>query len=90
MYLITKSLCFKYFSFQDVEAIGASAVGGPADRNGSGPFRLNGGVEGVDAPAPAPETGSLPLYPPIAESTLGKVNIVIFSGINIIRRAAAL
>ena len=52
----------------------------PADRNGSGPFRLNGGVEGVEAPAPAPETGSLPLYPPIAESTLGKVNIVIFSG----------
>ena len=47
------------------------------DRNGTGPFRLNGGVE---APAPPPETGSLPLYPPIAESTLGKVNIVIFSG----------
>ena len=60
--------------FQNVQASCQSLT---HDRNGTGPFRLNGGIE---PPAPAPETGSLPLYPPIAESTLGKVNIVIFSG----------
>ena len=48
-------------------------------RNGDGPFRLGGeNLEG----GPVEDVNSLPLYPPDnhCNTTLGKVNIVIFSG----------
>jgi hypothetical protein len=63
-------------------------------RNGEGPFRLGGppeaGGEGGEEGGcrlplypPPGEGATLPLYPPPGDSTLGKVNIVIFSGIEI-------
>jgi hypothetical protein len=63
-------------------------------RNGEGPFRLGGPPEGavegweeggcrLPLYPPPGEGATLPLYPPPGDSTLGKVNIVIFSGIGI-------
>ncbi len=65
-------------------------------RNGEGPFRLGGPPEGggeggeeggcrLPLYPPPGEGATLPLYPPPGDSTLGKVNIVIFSGIGIFR-----
>jgi hypothetical protein len=56
-------------------------------RNGEGPFRLGGPAEAAEEAScrlplypPPGEGATLPLYPPPGDSTLGKVNIVIFSG----------
>ena len=57
---------------QDPGGIG----GGPVERNGEGPFRLGG----EELEGPIEDINSLPLYPPPVNATLGKVNIVIFSG----------
>ena len=72
-----------YINTEFIQNIGVNC---DLNRNGGGPYR-NGSEMGPGASLGCGGEGggedmNLPLYPPPLETTLGKVNIVIFSGKN--------